>query len=112
MHVTVRCPLARRNSVWFREELAATMPTKHQGVIMTRNRKPEFTSHDATHVVCALAAAAMTWTLFSGVVSVAEAPSMAIAGQRGNQAIVERATTAKLAQTQTVQTAQTVVVSR
>lgn len=79
---------------------------------MTRNRKPEFTSHDATRVVFALAAAAMTWTLFSGVVSVAEAPSMAIAGQRGSQAIAEQIITATLSQAQTVETAQTVVVPR
>ena len=76
---------------------------------MSRQHEPELASHRAARVVCAFAAAAVTWTLFSGVVSIAEEPPIAMAGKRNNEAVAKAASAAKLAQ---AQTAQTVVVAR
>jgi hypothetical protein len=72
---------------------------------MNRYRQPELASHPAARVVCALAAATVTWALFSGVVSLAEEPPMAMAGHRSNEVVAKQAASAKLALAQAKESA-------
>lgn len=58
---------------------------------MDRNHKPELAPYRAARVVCALAAVIVTWTLFNGMVSIAEAPRMAMAGHRSSEGVAKHA---------------------
>ena len=71
---------------------------------MNHYRQPELAPRRAARVVCALAATTVTWALFSGVVSLADEPPMAMAGQRSGEAFARAASEAKLAQAQPAQT--------
>ena len=61
---------------------------------MDRNHKPELAPYRAARVVCALAAVIVTWSLFGGMVSMAEARRMAMAGHHGNEEMAKHAASA------------------
>jgi hypothetical protein len=77
----------------------------NQDTTMNSNRQPELASHHVARVICALAAAIVTWAQFSGVVSIAEVPPMAMAGQRSNEVVAKQAAAAKVALAQVKQSA-------
>lgn len=58
---------------------------------MNRHQKPELPCNRAAKIVCAIAAAALTWLQFSSVVSLADQPPMAIAGYRSGGTVAQSA---------------------